>query len=200
MASRLARHILPVTLWLGIAVWSAGEIQGSGAPFPDAPQGGAQQSVGEQQIERGRGAVTQTCVGCHAGILRMLESREKTEAEWRDTVYSMIGRGAQILPDEIEPITAYLVSVAGPGRRQQAARSRPDAAPSPATPGSDPQAADATAILSQRCALCHDTATATRRPPSETWAGVIDRMIALGASVTPAERQILVDYLTELEQ
>ncbi len=127
----------------------------------------------------------------------MLEIRNRSEDEWRDTIYSMIGRGAQVLPDEIEPLVAYLVASAGSGRQQ---RPSPGLSPATATTNQGPPGAGADAILAQRCLQCHDIERATTRLSSDDWETVIDRMVTLGASVTPAERQTLLEYLNSLEQ
>lgn len=190
-ASRQAGNILPLTLWI-VMVWIAVDIQGTemAAPLPATGQ-----SSQQLQIDKGRTAVTQVCVGCHAGIMRMLEIREKSEDEWRDTIYSMIGRGAQVLPDEIEPLTEYLVASAGRGRQAS-----PEPSAAAATTSQGPPGAEANAILERRCQLCHDLELATTRLASEDWATVIDRMVTFGASVTPAERQTLIEYLDGLER
>jgi cytochrome c553 len=145
----------------------------------------------QAQIEKGRIAVTQVCVGCHGaggGIMRMLEVRERSAEEWRETVYRMIGRGAQVLPDEIEPLTAYLASSTRRGRPQASATTQ-------GQPGTE-----ANAILARRCQRCHDLETATTKPASGEWPAIIDRMIALGAAVTAAEQQTLISYLTGLKK
>ena len=168
-ASGRARNILLLTLWIVVA------------PLPVAGQD-AQQA----QIEKGRVAVTQVCIGCHGaggGIMRMLQVREHSVDEWRETVYRMIGRGAQVFPDEIEPIAAYLATS---GRR-----GRPLAA-SPAGEGN--------AVLTRRCQQCHDVEKAATKPASEDWPAVIDRMITLGASITPAEQKTLIEYLAGLKK
>src|SRR5215510_8662871 len=72
----------------------------------------AAQSREAADVEKGRVAVGQACVQCHN--LRGIQSQRKTQQQWRDTVYSMIGRGGMILPDEIEPIAAYLAATYGP--------------------------------------------------------------------------------------
>jgi len=139
--------------------------------------GAAAQNTPQAQIEKGRIAVTAVCTGCHdTGILRIVEMRQKSVDEWRDTVYKMIGRGAHIMPDEIEPITMYLASV----RRPQ----QPDAA------GEGP------AILARRCRQCHDVERATTLPAGQNWNTIVDRMMALGAALTPAERRALLAHLT----
>jgi cytochrome c553 len=166
------RNILLLTLWI-VAVC--------------APVARGAQSAPQSQIETGRVAVTQVCIGCHGaggGIMRMLEVRTRSADEWRETVYRMIGRGAQVLPDEIEPITAYLVASAG--RRRPQASSAPGAG------------AEATAILSRRCQQCHDVERATTKTTPEEWPAIIDRMIKLGAALTPAEQQTLLAYLAGL--
>ena len=189
MARRLPRHIVPLTLWM-VAVWMAAPIDGREAPAP-APLG--VQASQSSEIEKGRVAVTQVCVGCHGaggGLMRMLEVREQSAAEWRDTVYRMIGRGAQVLPDEIEPITAYLASSTRRGRPRAAA----------ATTAESQLGTEANAILARRCQRCHDLERATTRPSSGDWSAAVDRMITLGATVTAAEQRTLVDYLTSLRQ
>ena len=198
---RGVRRLAPMclALWM-VVVWMAAGVEGT-AMSPRVAA--AAQTSPAADVEKGRVALTQVCQGCHGGgIMRMLEVRKKSADEWRETVYRMIGRGAQVFPDEIEPMTAYLVATAGQGRRPAASaapaaeggRSRLAAA------GQEPRDAEATAILARRCQLCHDLAKATMKPPSaETWDAIVDRMVVLGASVTPAEHQTLIEYLGGLK-
>ena len=188
---------IALALWMAV-VWMAAGLEGTAM----APRvAGATQASTAADVEKGRVALTQVCQGCHGGgIMRMLEVRKKSADEWRDTVYRMIGRGAQVFPDEIEPITAYLVATAGQGRppATSAEGGRPRSA---AAAGQEPQDAEATAILARRCRLCHDLAKATTKPASaESWDAIIDRMVILGAAVTPAEHQTLSAYLTGLKK
>ena len=190
-----ARHVTAVCIasWI-VMVWMATGIAGNTA-VPQVTRQTAPQPAPQADIEKGKTAVTQICVGCHDGgaIMRMIAVRKKTADEWRDTVFRMIGRGAQVFPDEIEPLTAYLTAAggqagplpAGGGRRGRAAE---------ATTAAD---GDATAILARRCQLCHDLAKATTKPATaESWDAIIDRMVKLGAAVTPAEHQTLIAYLS----
>src|SRR5688572_24372115 len=174
-------------LWILVVSMTA-RIDGNGTAASVA-QGA--QGTQQAQIEKGRIAVTQVCVGCHGaggGIMRMLEVRQKSEEEWRETVYRMIGRGAQVLPDEIEPLTAYLASTTRRGRPQAAATTQ-------GQPGTE-----ANAILARRCQRCHDLERATTKTASGEWPAIIDRMITLGAAVTAAEQQTLISYLTGLKK
>lgn len=199
------RKITPVCLavWM-VAVWAAPGVEGtSGAPRVLVPVQAA--PAPQADIEKGKAAVTQICVGCHDGgaIMRMVAVRKKTADEWRDTVYRMIGRGAQVFPDEIEPLTAYLTATGGQLPRQPAggapaAAGRRGRAAEATTAAAD---GDATAILARRCQLCHDLAMATKKPATaESWGSIIDRMVKLGAPVTPAEHQTLTAYLNARPQ
>lgn len=183
--SRKARISLPLAMWI-VMLWTAvqGQEPGATAPLPVAEQS-SQQAL----IEQGRATVPQVCIACHNGIMRMLEVTEKSREEWRDTVHSMIGRGAHVFPDEIEPLTEYLVANAGRGRAEASA-----------APPTDAGQSAATTILAERCQFCHDIETATAKlDASESWAAVIDRMVTFGATVTPAERQALIEHLDGLE-
>ena len=71
------------------------------------------QSDQQAQVEKGRQVVGQVCVACHTNILRMVQVHRQSPEQWKDTVYSMIGRGAQVMPDEIEAVTAFLAANAG---------------------------------------------------------------------------------------
>jgi cytochrome c2 len=193
-ASRRARHVTAVCVasWI-VVVWMAAGIAGNTAA-PQVTGQTAPQAASPADIEKGKTAVTQICVGCHDGgaIMRMIAVRKKTADEWRDTVFRMIGRGAQVFPDEIEPLTAYLTAAGGQASLLPAGGGRRGRAAEATTTDNG----DATAILERRCQLCHDLAKATTKPATaESWDGIIDRMVKLGAAVTPAEHQTLIAYL-----
>jgi hypothetical protein len=59
--------------------------------------------------------VAQLCTKCH-NLDEVVRLRQSHEA-WADTVYSMVGRGAPIFPDEIDVIIDYLSEVYGPIQR-----------------------------------------------------------------------------------
>src|SRR5258706_12875016 len=71
----------------------------------------------QAQIDKGRQVVAQVCATCHTTIVRMVQVHKQTAEQWKDTVYFMISRGAQIMPDEIEPVAAYLSAASGGGRQ-----------------------------------------------------------------------------------
>jgi len=47
----------------------------------------------------------------------MLQVHKQTAPQWKDTLYFMISRGAQVMPDEIDAVAAFLAqSSAAEGR------------------------------------------------------------------------------------
>src|SRR5215208_7110095 len=91
------------------------------------PVAAQRQGGDDPQIEKGRAVVAQVCTTCHTTLGRMLQVHKQTREQWRDLVFFMISRGAQVMPDEIDAVTAFLV--ANSGRERPAARSpgQPDA-------------------------------------------------------------------------
>ena len=110
----------------------------------------------------------------------MVQVHKQTAEQWKDTVYFMISRGAQVMPDEIEPVTAFLTATAGSNPRPSG-RGRPGA--------------DGTGILERNCQQCHELATASNKPAAQEWSAVVARMMIYGARLTPAEQQTLIAYL-----
>ena len=59
-----------------------------------------------------RQSVLESCSSCHN--LKVVVLARKNRAEWGKAINDMVQRGAQLFPEEIEPITNYLLKVAGP--------------------------------------------------------------------------------------
>ena len=85
--------------WMSIA-WGVSGVAAQTAPAPANNE--------SPQIARGRLVVAQACTTCHTTLGRMLQVHKQTAAQWKDTVYFMISRGAQVMPDEIDAVAAYL--------------------------------------------------------------------------------------------
>ena len=143
------------------------------------------------QIEKGRQVVAQVCATCHATLGRMIQVHKQSAEEWRSTVYFMISRGAQIMPDEIEAVTAFLATTAG--KNSQAATQGGGRGRGAGAAGQ--QSTDGAAILQRNCQQCHELATATKKPAAQEWRTVVTRMMTYGARLTPAEQEALVGYL-----
>lgn len=179
-----------------VVAWAAVSFQKAANAAPPAAAQTAGRPADQAQIEKGRQAVGQACAPCHSNIARMIQVQKKTADQWRDTIFSMIGRGAHVLPDEIEPLTAFLAANAG----------RPSStASSPSSPATQPAAAadgkpqpQGRALLEAACQQCHDLATATKKPASLDWPTVVRNMVTYGAKLTTADQQTIVAYLNSL--
>jgi len=142
------------------------------------------------QVEEGKEAFGQACVQCHN--MSRTQIQRKTADGWRDTVYSMISRGAPVMPDEIEPLIDYLAATYGPG------------ATAPAVGGEVSQAGSALpdgpgrAIFVGNCAACHSMELPLNMRQSEAeWSATISAMVSYGAQITPQEQEILVKYAAQ---
>ena len=153
---------------------------------PALPVAAMAQGSQTSKIEKGRQVVTQACTTCHTTLVRMLQVHKQTPEQWKDTVYFMISRGAQVMPDEIEAVAAFLAASSGGGR--------------PGARGSQSGAPDGAAILQRNCQQCHDSAIVSTKPTSEDWGSVISRMMTYGAQLTPTEQQTLMGYLNGLKK
>ena len=103
---------------LSLIVWNLVVCISATHPATGMAQASANVSSDQQaQIEKGRQVVAQVCATCHTTIVRMVQVHKQSAEQWKDTVYSMISRGAQIMPDEIEPVTAFLAAASGGGRQ-----------------------------------------------------------------------------------
>jgi cytochrome c5 len=142
----------------------------------------------QADIDKGRQVVAQTCAACHTTIVRMIQVHKQSAEQWKDTVYFMISRGAQIMPDEIEPLIAYLTATGGSGSPagRNLGRGRPTAEN------------DGAAIFQRTCQQCHELAVASKKPNSQDWTAVLARMINYGARLSAAEQEKLNTYLNEL--
>jgi mono/diheme cytochrome c family protein len=186
---RKPKRTLFLLVW-NLMVWSVAIHFSQGiASAQSSPSVTAEQQA---QIAKGRQVVAQTCAACHTTIQRMVQVHKQSVDQWKDTIYFMISRGAQIMPDEIEPVAVYLAATGGTaagGPRAGGGRG-----------GGGPQAAegDGRAIHQRTCQQCHELATASTKLATEDWSAVVARMMNYGAKLTPADQQKLIEYLNGL--
>jgi cytochrome c5 len=147
---------------------------GSGAaaanPFPDHP---------------GREIVSVACTQCHGpNVFTQLRMGDKA---WRNQIYDMVLRGAQITPEEIDTAVKYMVASYGPG------------VPFPGQQPVQVTLADgqAKSLVEGGCALCHglDRVVAAKRSKAE-WQTIVSRMVYFGSPVSGDQVTSVVDYLT----
>ena len=102
-----------VVAWVSVVCCAAGlGAQAATAAAQTAPTTPAAESP---EVARGRLVVAQACTACHTTLGRMLQVHKQTTAQWKDTVYFMISRGAQVMPDEIDAVAAFLAETSGRG-------------------------------------------------------------------------------------
>lgn len=177
-----------LVVWISAATLSRGVAAQVSASAPSDQQA---------QIEKGRQVVGQVCAACHTTILRMVQVHKQSAEQLRDTICFMISRGAQIMPDEIEPVTAFLAATAGIGR-QAGTQTSGGGRPGPGRAGQQMPEGEGRAIFQQKCQQCHELATASTKLPAEEWSAVIARMMTYGVKLTSGDQQTLSGYLDGL--
>jgi mono/diheme cytochrome c family protein len=105
MGKRIGLLVIGLALWMPVAARAQGD---------------------DPQVEKGRVVVGQVCTTCHTTLGRMLQVHKQTREQWRELVFFMISRGAQVMPDEIDAVTAFLVSTAGRDRPAARSPAQPD--------------------------------------------------------------------------
>ena len=110
MRRRWVSPLLIGALIIGVPVVSTAQGE-SQAPIDNAQTDNAQ--TDKARIEKGRAVVAQVCTTCHTTLGRMLQVHKQTPEQWKDLVYFMISRGAQVMPNEIDDVAAFLSVTAG---------------------------------------------------------------------------------------
>lgn len=129
------------------------------------------------------------CVSCHEADI--IVSQRLSLAAWTRSVDKMVRWGAAIMPAEREVLHPYLAANFGPrpfDALYAAAQGRPAVSHA---------ANDAGAGTYKRaCTTCHETdLIEQQRLTRGRWVGSVDKMIRWGATVSPEEKDALVDYL-----
>jgi mono/diheme cytochrome c family protein len=86
------------------------------APATDAPAAGtpapAKAAVVVLPDGDGKAIATENCQACHK--LTNLTKAHKSLDDWKDTVQTMIDRGANVQPDQVDTLVQYLAKNFGP--------------------------------------------------------------------------------------
>jgi cytochrome c5 len=153
---------------------------------------------------------TEYCQMCHK--LTNLTKAHKNLDDWKDTIHTMIDRGASIPDDKIDTLAQYLATNFGP---KDAAPSANASAAAPATPAPSPDAAapstpapakvvvelpdgDGKAIATENCQACHKLTNLTKAHKNlDDWKETVQTMIDRGANVPADQIDTLVQYLAK---
>ena len=172
----------------------------------------------------GKPIATEYCQMCHR--LTNLTKAHKSLDDWKDTVQTMIDRGATIPDDKVDTLVQYLAKNFGPQDAAPAANSpaaapaapaanspagtppaaAPDAAAAPSAPASSSASAapvvlpdgDGKEIATENCQACHKLTNLTKAHKSlDDWKDTVQLMIDRGANVPPDKVDTLVQYLAK---
>ena len=125
-------------------------------------------------VAEGATLLQSACTACHE--VTGFEDLGFTAEVWLETIDRMLNYGAFVSDDEINTLVAYLTGDADA-----------EAAPAP----------DGAALLQSACTPCHEvTGFEDLGFTAEVWLETIDRMLNYGASLSDADTETLIRYLT----
>jgi mono/diheme cytochrome c family protein len=186
---------------------AAGQDAGQVAPPATAPAAPKPVELPEGD---GKPIATEYCQMCHK--LTNLTKAHKNLDDWKDTIATMIERGASIPDDKVDTLAKYLAANFGPKDAAPAASAQ---AATPAAPAasSDPPATsapaaakaivelpdgDGKAIATENCQACHKLTNLTKAHKSlDDWKETVQTMIDRGANVPAEQVDTLVQYLAK---
>jgi mono/diheme cytochrome c family protein len=101
---------------------------------------------------------------------------------WKNHVYNMVLRGAQLTPREADIVIQYLVTTFGPGAPAATTVALPSG------PGKE--------LVETRCAVCHtlERVTVVKRQKGD-WDHIVSRMYERWGVSAPEEAQTIAAYL-----
>jgi cytochrome c5 len=158
----------------------------------------------------GKPIATEFCQDCHR--LTNLTKAHKNLDDWKDTLHTMIDRGARLPDDKIDTLAQYLAANFGPKASEPAANgsAAPAAAPAASPNAAAPSAAapaktvvelpdgDGKAIATENCQACHKLTNLTKAHKNlDDWKDTVQLMIDRGANVPADKVDILVQYLAK---
>ena len=128
----------------------------------------------------GRDLVATACSQCHT--LSVIMAGRDGPVGWKNHVYNMVLRGAQLTPRETETVLQYLVTHFGPGAPAT------DAVALPGGPGKE--------LVETRCAVCHnlERVTIVKRRKRD-WDTIVANMYERWGTSAPDEVQAISAYL-----
>jgi mono/diheme cytochrome c family protein len=190
---------------IGVPAVRSAASQDAGQAAPPAPAG---QKPVELPEGDGKAIATEYCQDCHR--LTNLTKAHKSLDDWKDTLHTMIDRGARLPDDKIDSFAKYLAANFGPKTDAPAANgpapapaSSPDAS-TPAAPAPAKAAVvelpegDGKAIATENCQACHKLTNLTKAHKSlDDWKDTVQLMIDRGANVPADKIDILVQYLAK---
>ncbi len=166
----------------------------------------------------GKAIAVEYCQDCH--MLTNLTKAHKSLDDWKDTVQTMMDRGARLPQEQMDTLVQYLAKNFGDKYADSAAKdSQPAAAPAPAAPPvatASPSAPAMTAqaqpakpvvelpegdgkpIATEYCQDCHRLTNLTHAHKSlDDWQDTVQTMMDRGARIPQDQVDTLVKYLVK---
>jgi mono/diheme cytochrome c family protein len=194
----------------GVPALRSAAIQDAGQPAVPAAVPAAPKPV-ELPEGDGKPIATEYCQDCHR--LTNLTKAHKNLDDWKDTLHTMIDRGARLPDDKIDPLAKYLAANFAPKTDASPAGTP---SPAPAAPAGSPDASapvtpapakaavvelpegDGKAIATENCQACHKLTNLTKAHKSlDDWKDTVQLMIDRGANVPADKVDTLVQYLSK---
>ena len=138
------------------------------------------QSPGALPQGDGRDLAATACSQCHS--LNVLMAGRDGPVGWKNHVYNMVLRGAQLTPREADTVIQYLVTNFGPGAPAATTVALPSG------PGKE--------LVETRCAVCHtlERVTVAKRQKGD-WDHIVSNMYERWGVSAPDEAQTIAAYL-----
>jgi cytochrome c5 len=155
----------------------------------------------------GKAIATEYCQMCHK--LTNLTKAHKDLDDWKDTIHTMMDRGAAIPDEKVDTLAQYLAKNFGPKDATAAAAAPVTLDPSPAVAAPSAPApakaavvelpdGDGKAIATENCQACHKLTNLTKAHKSlDDWKETVQTMIDRGANVPADQADTLVQYLAK---
>ena len=142
---------------------------------------------------KGKDLVAAACTQCH-GLRPILQMRDGAQG-WRNFVDEMVLRGAQLSPEEAETVIQYLAGNLGPGQNPMGSGNASSGTGGAAKVALPPGAGKE--LIESRCTVCHDLGRViTAKRSKADWELVTKNMAERGGTMSPAEMQAIVSYLS----
>jgi mono/diheme cytochrome c family protein len=177
-------HNLRRILAIGLLLAFAWLINGSVGAIDLSAEQGVAAHPASADLPNGPGVeiARRACLSCHEADL--IVSQRLSRAGWVREVEKMVRWGAVIADTEKDPLVDYFTARFAPRRTAAVASA---ATPSPGA-----------AIFEQRCLSCHEAdLTRQQRLSRAGWVREVEKMVRWGAVVPEAERDPLIDYLSQ---
>ncbi len=212
--SRWAALVIFLALILGIGVLAAppkshaqsGPVVQDAGQATMAPASPSQpKPVAELPEGDGKAIATEYCQDCHK-LTNLMKAR-KAPDDWRDSVQTMMDRGARLPQDKVDTLIQYLAKNFGPQTDAPTAGTAPAAtmsSDSPATTTPQPPKpvelpeGEGKAIATEYCQACHKLTNLTRaHKDREDWNDTVQLMMDRGARLPQEKVDTLIEYLAK---